>query len=76
MVAANAIIEEGAFVDGEFPVLRREVRQRLHGVAHEADRQEGRGGRQSLRSGGWEAVPEGQAGTYNFFKVTVEMKAQ
>ena len=33
-------------------------------------------GRQSLRSGSWEAVPDGQAGNYNFFKVTVEMKAQ
>ena len=30
-------------------------------------------GRQSLRSGNWEAVSEGQFGNYNFFKVTVEM---
>ena len=33
-------------------------------------------GRQSLRSGNWEAVSEGQSGNYNFFKVTVEMKAE
>ena len=31
-------------------------------------------GRQSLLSGNWEVVPEGQTGNYNFFKVTVEIK--
>ena len=31
-------------------------------------------GRQSLRSGDWETVLDGQVGNYNFFKVTVEMK--
>ena len=32
-------------------------------------------GRQSLLSGDWSVVPEGQARNYNFFKVSVEMRS-